>query len=138
MRRTCRRAFKRMWLTWFLMLLLYFFFFSLLLLFLGMPKRAVFAFMPISMSNCVYEPTEYSPRILIACGTCRKRIQCNLFFGTMDICLFPLNPFYTAEGPRLDPFRLFFFFKNCGLRTLSCDFARIMNETLKCRTQPPA
>ena len=38
---------------------------------------------------------------------------------------------WQAEGPRFDPLRLSFLFKNCGLWTLSCDFAHTINETLK-------
>ena len=44
---------------------------------------------------------------------------------------------WEAEGPRFDPLRLSFLFKNCGLWTLSCDFAHTINETLKWLTQLP-
>ena len=40
-------------------------------------------------------------------------------------------------GPRFDPLRLSFLFKNCGLWTLSCDFVYTINETLKWLTQLP-
>ena len=43
-----------------------------------------------------------------------------------------------AEGPRFDPLRLSFLFKNCGLWTLSCESAFTINETLKWHTQLPA
>ena len=42
-----------------------------------------------------------------------------------------------AEGPRFDPLRLSFLFKNSGLWTLSCDFAHTVNETLEWLTQLP-
>ena len=45
---------------------------------------------------------------------------------------------WKAEGPRFDPLWLSFLFKNCGLWTLSCDFAHTINETLKWLTQLPA
>ena len=44
---------------------------------------------------------------------------------------------WLAEGPRLDPLRLSFLFKDCGLWTLSSDFAHTINETLKWLTQLP-
>ena len=44
---------------------------------------------------------------------------------------------WLAEGPRFDPLRLSFLFKNCGLWTLSCDLAHTINETLKWLTQLP-
>ena len=44
---------------------------------------------------------------------------------------------WQAEGPRFDPLRLSFLFKNCVLRTLSCDFAHIFNETSEWLTQLP-
>ena len=43
-----------------------------------------------------------------------------------------------AEGPRFDPLRLSYLFKNCGLWTLSCDFAHTINETSKWLSQLPA
>ena len=45
---------------------------------------------------------------------------------------------WKAEGPRFDPLRLSFLFKNGGLWTLSRDFAHTINETLKWLTQLPA
>ena len=45
---------------------------------------------------------------------------------------------WSAEGPRFDPLRLSYFFKNCGLQTPSCDFAHTVNETLNYHTQLPA
>ena len=42
-----------------------------------------------------------------------------------------------TEGPRFDPLRLSFLFKNCGLLTLSCDLAHAINATLKWLTQLP-
>ena len=44
---------------------------------------------------------------------------------------------FNEEGPRFDPLRLSFLFKNCGLWTLSCDFARTIKETSKWLTQLP-
>ena len=44
---------------------------------------------------------------------------------------------WSAEGPRFDPLRLSFLFKNGGLRTLSFGFAHTINETLKWLTQLP-
>ena len=44
---------------------------------------------------------------------------------------------WKAEGPRFDPLRPFFLFKNCGLWTVSCDFAYTIHETLKWLTQLP-
>ena len=34
---------------------------------------------------------------------------------------------WQAEGLRFDPLRLSFLFKNCGLWTLSCDFANTID-----------
>ena len=44
---------------------------------------------------------------------------------------------WSAEGPRFDPLRLSFVFKNCGLWTLSFDFAHTTNETLEWLTRLP-
>ena len=42
-----------------------------------------------------------------------------------------------SEGPQFDPLRLSSLFKNCGLWTLSCDFAHTIDETSKWLTQLP-
>ena len=44
---------------------------------------------------------------------------------------------WEAKGPWFDPLRLSFLIKNCGLRTLSCDFAHTIYETLKWLAQLP-
>ena len=44
---------------------------------------------------------------------------------------------WLAEGPRFDPLRFSFLFKNGGLWTLSCDLVRTIKETFKWLTKLP-
>ena len=57
--------------------------------------------------------------------------------GYISICE-PVWPSGKADGPQFDLLWLSFLFKNCGLWTLSCDFAHTINVTLKWLKKLPA